>query len=290
VDNDAFMATDDRDLIEIDLDPEGSIPGLVDEARKFFRQLIDANRSLKLKVASQDERLQQMAGEIGEARRHEGRLLELEQENSRLTRELSSLRLRHEEIEVEHQDVTGRYQQIEEQYVMLANLYVASYQLHATLRYEDVLHVVKEILANLVGVKRMRLYLRTRGGDLLLVAGLEVPGEGTARLAPDAEPAIARAMQSHESSYDASAHGAPLAVVPLRIRKETVGVLVIDQLLAHKQELTSTDSQLFDLLGGHVAVAIFRSRRAERGLEPVAAGVGTLADDQVDVSELLLVT
>jgi hypothetical protein len=263
---------------------------LVDEARRFFRQLIDANRALKLKVASQDERLQQMAGEIGEARRHEGRLIELERENTRLTRELSSLRLRHEEIEVEHQDVTGRYQQIEEQYVMLANLYVASYQLHATLRYEDVLRVVKEILSNLVGVKRMRLYLRTQGGDLLLVAGLDVPNEGSARMTPDAEPLIGKAMQSHESFYGTTTGDAPLAIVPLRIRKETVGVLVIDELLAHKQELTSTDSQLFDLLGGHVAVAIFRSRRAARGLEPVAAGVGALADDQVDVNELLLVT
>jgi nitrate/nitrite-specific signal transduction histidine kinase len=284
------MPPDDRDLIEIELDPDGTIPGLVDEARHFFRQLIEANRSLKLKVASQDERLQQMAGEIGAARRHESRLFELEQENSRLTRELSSLRLRHEEIEVEHQDVTGRYQQIEEQYVMLANLYVASYQLHATLRYEDVLRVVKEILANLVGVKRMRLYLRTQGGDLLLVAGLDVPGEGTARLSLDAEPVIGKAMQSHESFYGPPTGDSPLAVVPLRIRKETVGVLVIDRLLAHKQELTSTDSQLFDLLGGHVAVAIFRSRRASRGLEPVASGIGTLADDQVDVNELLLVT
>jgi regulator of replication initiation timing len=284
------MPTDDRDLIELELDPEETIPGLVDEARRFFHDLIELNRALKLKVASQEERLQQMAGEIGEARRHETRLIELEQENSRLTRELASLRLRHEEIEVEHQDVTGRFQQIEEQYVMLANLYVASYQLHATLRYDDVLRVVKEILANLVGVKRMRLYLRTRRGDLLLVAGLDVPGEGSARVSAQSEPEIARAMESHESSYHANAEGGPLAVVPLRIRKETVGVLVIDKLLAHKHELTSTDSQLFDLLGGHVAVAIFRSRRAQRGEEPVPAGVGSLADDQVDVNDLLLVT
>ncbi len=284
------MSKDDRDLIELELDPEEAIPGLVDEARKFFHDLIEVNRSLKLKVANQDERLQQMAGEIGEARRHETRLIELEQENSRLTRELASLRLRHEEIEVEHQDVTGRFQLIEEQYVMLANLYVASYQLHATLRYDDVLRVVKEILANLVGVKQMRLYLRTRRGDLLLVAGLDAPGEGTARLALDAEPEIAQAMQSHESYYRAHADGVPLAVVPLRIRKDTVGVLVIDRLLAHKQELTSTDSQLFDLLGGHVAVAIFRSRRAQGGPQAIPAGVGTLADDQVDVNDLLLVT
>jgi len=284
------MTKDDGDLIELDLGPDETIPGLVDEARKFFRELLEANRSLKLKLASHEERMQQMAGEIGEARRHENRLMELEQENSRLTRELASLRLRNEEVEIEHQDVSGRFQQIEEQYVMLANLYVASYQLHATLRYADVLRVVKEILANLVGVTRMRLYLRTRRGDLLLVAGLDVPGEGVAHIAADAEPEIARVMSQKESYYRAQPGSGPLAVVPLRIRKETVGVLVIDKLLAHKHELTATDSQLFDLLGGHVAVAIFRSRRTERGQEQVPPGMATLADDQVDVNELLLVT
>jgi hypothetical protein len=246
---------------------------------------------LRLRAASQDERLAHLAGEVAESRRWQLRASELEQENARLTRELASLTERQQEVELEHEDVSGRFAQIEEQYVMLANLYVASYQLHATLKYEDVLRVVKEILANLVGVKRMRLFLRTKRGDLLLVAGLETLGEGMARLEIVAEPDIARVMATGESHYRTHAQEpGPIAVVPLRIRKQTVGVLVIDQLLAHKPDLNATDGQLFDLLGGHVAVAIFRSRRALRGDEPLPTGVSTLADDQVDLNDLMLVT
>ncbi len=285
------MGQDDHDLLDLENNPEMAIPGLVDEARKFFRDLLEANRALRIRVGSQEERLAQLAGEVAEARRWQHRATDLEQENARLTRELAALVERQQESEVEQLDVTGRFAQIEEQYVMLANLYVASYQLHATLKYEDVLKVVKEILANLVGVKRMRLYLRTKRDDLLLVAALETLGEGLARIELSAEPEIARTMASGESSYRGSADlPGPVAVVPLRIRKQTVGVLVIDQLVAHKSELNTTDSQLFDLLGGHVAVAIFRSRRAQRGDEPLPPGVSSLADDQVDLNELLLVT
>lgn len=285
------MANDDHDLLDLDGNPELAIPGLVDDARKFFKDLLESNRALRLRASSQEERLAQLAGEVAEARRTNVRVQELEQENARLTRELAGLQERQDEVEIEHQDVSGRFSQIEEQYVMLANLYVASYQLHATLRYEDVLRVVKDVLANLVGVKRMRLYLRTKRGDLLLVAGLETLGEGLARLPLNAEPAVAQVMAKGESVYRSSAAGpGPEAALPLRIRKQTVGVLVIDQLLAHKSELNATDHQLFDLLGGHVAVAIFRSRRALRGEEVLPAGAVSLADDQVDLNDLLLVT
>lgn len=284
------MTTDDRDLLDLDNNPELAIPGLVDEARQFFRELLEANRSLRLRAASQDERLAQMAGEVAEARRESTRSRELEQENIRLTREVAVLRERQEEVESEHLDVTGRFSQIEEQYVMLANLYVASYQLHATVRYADVLQVVKEILANLIGVTRMRLYLRTKRGDLLLVAALGTPGEGTARLALDADPTVQHVMDHGESYRAQGAATGLVAAVPLRIRKQTVGVLVIDELLPHKHELNATDGQLFDLLGGHVAVAVFRSRGALRGEQKLPEDVSSLADDQVDFNDLLLVT
>jgi hypothetical protein len=285
------MSKDDRDSLDLEGNPELAIPGLVDEARKFFRELLETNRALRLKAASQDERLAQLAGEVAESRRWQARAAELEQENARLTRELASLTERQQEVELEHQDVSGRFAQIEEQYVMLANLYVASYQLHATLKYEDVLRVVKEILANLVGVQRMRLFLRTKNGDLLLVAGLEEAGEGTVRLDPATEPQLAKTLTSGESYYRSNpGDTGPIASVPLRIRRQTVGVLVIDQLLAHKADLNATDGQLFDLLGGHVAVAIFRSRRAQRGEDGLPSGVTSLADDQVDLNELMLVT
>jgi GAF domain-containing protein len=281
---------EDRDLLDLESDPELAMPGLVEEGRKFFKELLEANRALRLRATEQDQKASRVAGELAEARRHAQRVAVLERENSELVREMAELRQRHEEVELEQQDFAGRYQQIEEQYVMLANLYVASYQLHATLRYEDVLRVVKEILANLVGVRAMRLYLRTRKGDLLLVAGLNTPGEGVARLDPQSDGVIAKVLEDGEGVYRADGGTGSLACIPLRIRKQTVGLLVIDQLLAHKERLTATDRELFDLLGGHVAIAIFRSRRVHRGEERLPPGVSSLADEQVDLNDLLLVT
>jgi hypothetical protein len=52
----------------------------------------------------------------------------------------------------------------------------------------------------------------------------------------------------------------PLAVVPLKIKDSVIGVISINKLLVQKTAFTTMDYELFTLLAGHAATAIFASK------------------------------
>ena len=52
----------------------------------------------------------------------------------------------------------------------------------------------------------------------------------------------------------------PLAVVPLKIKDQVIGLLVIYKLLQQKRAFSPTDYELFSLLAGQAATAIFSMR------------------------------
>src|SRR5438270_10372638 len=91
---------------------------------------------------------------------------ELLRENQRLRYRLASLegeveqlQQRFQEMEAENKDFASRYIEIEEQNNNLANLYVASYQLHSTLDFKEVIQIVQEIVINLVGAEAFSILL-----------------------------------------------------------------------------------------------------------------------------------
>ncbi|MHB8418128.1 MAG: GAF domain-containing protein [Myxococcales bacterium] len=285
------MAIADDRSQDFDLKADALLKSLADDSRRFFRELTESNRLLRLRVAGQEERLERLSQDLAEAQRGADRAHVLERENASLARELAGLRERYAEIEFEQQDFSVRYQQIEEQYSVIANLYVAAYQLHSSVLYAEVIAVAKEITANLMGVKKMRLYLRNRANDLLLAAEMDVPrltGEREGRLHPEAreEPVLMKVLAAGlPYRRPEGERGDPVAVMPLRIRKTVVGLLVIDQLLAHKDRLNESDEQMFELLGGHLAVALARATR--KAAEVQAAP--SLSDQDFDLSKVLLV-
>ncbi len=275
---------------DFDVDAEFLLKGLVDHSRRFFQELIESNTALRRLVASQEERLGRAAEEAATARRRADGAEALQRENEDLMRELARLKERFSEIEFEQQDFSERYRQIEEQYAVVANLYVASYQLHATVAYAEVLAAAKEIIANLVGVRRMRLYLRNRKNQMLIAAELDVPkmsGPHEGTIDPHAleDPRLADALAGGNSYHRPQGQDTGvIAVIPLRIRKTVVGMIVVDELLPQKDGLTAADEQMFELLKGHLAVAIARAvRKPDDGRAP------TLADQEFDFSSILLV-
>ncbi len=277
-----------------DYDP--TLDSVVDEGRKFFRDLIENNHALRVRVADLTAMIDRLTVERAElaprlARLEEAerRSAEFERRAAALDRELSELRGRWEETDFDQSDLARRYAEVEEQYVTVTNLYVASYHLHASLHYRRVLGVVKEILANLVGAKRARLLLRRRDGQLAMVAAEGWEGEGRAVPGLERDPTVARVLAEGVSRYRGEGESGILACVPLRVMHRTVGVLTIDELLAHKPALTQTDTQIFDLLGAHVAVALFRSQRVHAGSEAAPTGVATLSGDDLELTDLLLV-
>ena len=52
----------------------------------------------------------------------------------------------------------------------------------------------------------------------------------------------------------------PLVCIPLNIKNDVIGVLVLFRLLQQKESFAPVDFELFTLLAGHAATAIFSSR------------------------------
>ena len=75
-------------------------------------------------------------------------------------------------------------------------------------------------------------------------------------------------------------HSSPLVVIPLQIQKRPIGAIAIYSLLQQKEGFTALDHELFNLLGGHAATAIFAARlysQSERKLNTIQGFLDLLA-------------
>ena len=52
----------------------------------------------------------------------------------------------------------------------------------------------------------------------------------------------------------------PLACIPLKIKDSVIGVISLNKLLVQKTSFTTMDYELFTLLAGHAATAIFSAK------------------------------
>ena len=71
----------------------------------------------------------------------------------------------------------------------------------------------------------------------------------------DGENYFIESMQGYERDF---LH--PQVCIPLKIKEHVIGVIVIYKLLVQKDEFTNVDYELFTLLAGHAATAVFSSR------------------------------
>ncbi|HEY7514551.1 MAG TPA: GAF domain-containing protein, partial [Vicinamibacteria bacterium] len=84
---------------------------------------------------------------------------------------------------------------------------------------------------------------------------------------PLGEGPIGKAAQSGENYFaetvarrEPSPYEEPIAVIPLKIKDTVIGVISINKLLFQKTAFTTMDYELFTLLAGHAATAIFSAR------------------------------
>ncbi len=235
--------------------------GMFLKAKEFTEELLKENERLRFKVASlesaaspalpsnPDEQMRSLIERIGEL---EARLQEAE--------------ARYHKVEEENKEFADRYIEIEEQNNNLANLYVASYQLHSTLDYREVIRIVQEIVINLIGAEAFHLFMvsdKTRQLELETSEGQTAP----VTTVPLGEGFIGRAAQTGQNHFaDVVAHAEPtpfdqpLAVIPLKIKDSVIGVISINKLLVQKTHFTTMDYELFTLLAGHAATAIFSAK------------------------------
>src|SRR5437867_12212568 len=120
------------------------------KVKEFTEELMRENERLRFKVAG----LQTSAGGSPASGAPDDRVRALTGQVRELETRLAELETRHRKVEEENKEFADRYIEIEEQNNNLANLYVASYQLHSTLDYREVLRIVQEIVINLIGAER----------------------------------------------------------------------------------------------------------------------------------------
>jgi hypothetical protein len=247
--------------------PEGEgheeFVNLFEKGLSFTKEILAENERLRFRVAG-------LEAEAEATRRHGGtpsgdalvealrrQVAELEAEKTRL---LASFR----EVETLNLDYQQRYAEIEAEHNNLANLYIASYQLHSTLSFREVVQVVSEIVINLVGVQRFSLYLFDATSEQLEPIAAEGVDVGALQTISLKDPVVGKAARTKERYVREGAGPGPVAVVPLATTESLIGAIVIDKLLVQKDQLSAVDFELFNLLGVHAATALSSSLLREQ--------------------------
>jgi len=200
----------------------------------------------------------------------------------RLEQEKRSLLEKSSQLEQASRRHEGRYAAIEQELNDLANLYVASFQLHSTLKPAHVLQHVKELLAQLVGAERFVVYVLNDQGTQAVPVGSEGIAESELVPVHVGEGAIGSVCSTGVSSVrqgdplGAGSLQQPLAVLPMLVDGQTVGVIAIVQLLEQKHAWVQVDQELFHLLGSHAATALLAAHlyQKESDLLSALAGLG----------------
>jgi transcriptional regulator with GAF, ATPase, and Fis domain len=246
---------------------------IFNKGKEFTEELLRENQRLRYRLAALETE-----GGVGSS----DEIQRLRAEVSQLTEENRRIQQRFREVEEENKDFANRYIEIEEQNNNLANLYVASYQLHSTLDFREVIQIVQEIVINLVGAEAFAiLLLDEKTNELKTIAfeGEEVmaglAGIST-RLGEGILGTVARTGESYYVNQDVE-EGAitlekPLAAVPLKIKEHVIGLIAIYKLLQQKDAFSAVDYELFSLLAAHAATAIFSSKlysQSERKLNTI---------------------
>ncbi|RMF18854.1 MAG: GAF domain-containing protein [Candidatus Dadabacteria bacterium] len=228
----------------------------------FLREVIQENQRLRYRLASVESQLESGAGAPAD-----DRVAFLEKELSSWKEKYNSLLSRIEEVEEENRDFLQRYMEVEEENNNLANLYIASYQLHSTLNFDEVLQIILEIVINLIGAELFAVYLyESKSDSLQAVAseGLDTDKFPKVKLGEgDIGQAVAgaeMALFEDRLALPEADLEQPLAVIPLQIKDDTIGAIVIFRLLQQKPRFLDVDRELFHLLAGHAATAVFASR------------------------------
>jgi transcriptional regulator with GAF, ATPase, and Fis domain len=252
---------------------------------EFTKELLEENARLRRELGEMQARDQQAAqsdDEWGKLREELGsKIEELEGQNETILEQLRN-------VESENFEFAERYVEIEEENNNLANLYVASYQLHSTLDVEEVVKTIQEIVINLIGAEVFAVYICDESSDLLGAVASE--GEPVTAF-PDlrvGEGFVGSSVSRGDVVLGDPAAlgcsptqgGKPVVSIPLRVDDQLVGAIVIYKLLQQKDGFTALDDELFTLLAGHAATAIFASRlysQSERKLSTIKGFIDLLS-------------
>lgn len=247
---------------------------------EFTKELLRENERLRARMMDVEDKQESAARNPEDWEKLRWELLK---KIENLEQEYQSVRERLRQVEEENQQFADRYIEIEEENNNLANLYVASYQLHSTLDLEEVLKIIIEIVINLVGAEVFAVYILDESTGELGVAAAEgapLPDFPRCKLGSGA---IGKALQSTEPTCWKTDRSEdlvrPIVCIPLLVQNSPIGAITIYSLLQQKDGFTALDHELFTVLGGHAATALFAARlysQSERKLNTIQGFIDLL--------------
>lgn len=252
-----------------DASDEGSAPSqheilqVFKRGAEFTEQLLKENERLRFHIAELEGR----AGGGSQASGADTALSrELMEKVQRLEREKDEVLSRFSRVEAENRDFADRYVQIEAENNNLLNIYVASYQLHSTMDFQEVLHAITEVVLNFIGAEVFLVAMvdeKTQALVPLVGEGIDEARLPTVRLARDVLEKVVASGTPHfvDSIENLEVElERPAICVPLKIKDQVIGVVAIYKFLQQKKRLDSVDHELFTLLAGHAATALFAAK------------------------------
>ncbi len=248
---------------------------------EFTQELMKENERLRYRLLELDESQRsacEAVADTDETRRLLGRIDDLEREKQEI---LGRIR----QVEEENQDFATRYVEIEQENNNLANLYIASYQLHSTLDFKEVLQIITEILINLIGGEEFAIMLLDDKTNELQAVATEGIARETIPSVKFGMGIIGDVARTGENYFvdDVGTYvpdlEKPMVCIPLKIKEHVIGVIVVYKLLLQKTQFADVDYELFTLLAGHAATAVFSSRlysESERKLSTIQGFIDLL--------------
>ena len=249
---------------------------------EFTQDLLKENERLRYQMVQFEEALKSREVSIPSP---DVEVTQLQRRIEELEREKREILDRIEQVEAENFDFANRYVEIEAENNNLANLYIASYQLHSTLDFREVLQVITEIIINLIGAEEFAILLldeKTNKLQAVAAEGVgaeELPtieiGVGIiGQMAKTGENYFIEDLERYQRDFS---H--PIVCIPLKIKEHVIGVIAIYKLLVQKSRFAEVDYELFTLLAGHAATAIFSSKlysESERKLSTIQGFIDLL--------------
>jgi transcriptional regulator with GAF, ATPase, and Fis domain len=249
---------------------------MVNRGIEFTKELLQENERLRFKIFQTQQENQEL---LRESKRG-GLSDKLREELRRLEDEKNKLLAEYAKVEQQNQEYAMRYVEVESENNNLANLYVCSYQLHSTLDFHEVLQIIMEIIINLIGAEEFGVFLLDEKSRLLRPVAMEGRELESMPNIPIGEGAVGKSAETGANYYAADIENTqrnrepnePLVCIPLKIKEQVIGIIVLYKLLPQKTQFANVDYELFTLLAGHAATAIFSSRlytEAQRKLSTI---------------------
>ncbi len=226
---------------------------------KYFRDLFREGEKFTEQLLHENERLRQRNALL------EHEVQTASHESIALRQELADLKRKFVTVEQDNQEFAKKYMEVERNNSHFASLYVASYQLHSTLDPELVKGFICEIVINLIGVDYFDLFMNEPDKKTFVVAAGMGPVDRIGTRVNYGDNMITQVAQSGklylaENTNEPGSLDKPLAVLPLTVSHELMGVLALYKLLSHKKQLEPIDMELFDLLSVHAGTALLAAR------------------------------